>query len=194
MAGRQSRNSPTAAQLRRSTLEPCAQRRELAAELALDVQDQTEFDFSDYVRQVRGSVDRIYSLYFVEDVHYLTHHRYIPVSNGVIASIFHIRPFIALENGQISVIEKMRTKSNALDHLVDYVAEFDDIQSLMVLQAKAPATDTSRAVLDRLQMLSLDVEIAACQYSPVLAALIGTEATGCALIVKEDGYLDHDEN
>jgi DegV family protein with EDD domain len=167
-----------------------------AAELAgnSSAQDVMQFDFNDYVRLVRGAVDRIYSLYFVEDVHYLTHHRYIPVSHGVIASIFHMRPFIALENGHISVIEKMRTKSNALDHLVDYIAEFDDILELTILQSKTVSNDTSRVLIDRLQELPLDLDMTSCQYSPVLAALIGTEATGCALIVKENGNLNYDED
>ncbi len=150
--------------------------------------------FDEYVRRVRGAAERIYSLYFVEDVHYLTHHRYIPVSHGVIAALSHLKPLIALENGEISVIEKMKTRSSALDHMADYVMEFDDIEELIILQPKTSLTENSVALIERIHEEQPHLTIQTSQYSPVLAAFIGTDATGCALIVNESENMTDEEN
>lgn len=159
------------------------------AELAPD-----HISFEEYVRRVRGAAERIYSLYFVEDVHYLTHHGYIPVSHGVIAALSHLKPLIALENGEISVIEKLKSRSSALDHIADYVMEFDDIEELVILQPKALANDTSNALIERIHEEQPHLTIRTSQYSPVLASLIGTDAAGCALIVQESGDFHYEED
>jgi DegV family protein with EDD domain len=153
---------------------------------------KTEQTMDDLVRKVRGVVERIYSVYYVESIDYLLHNKLISVSHGILGAMLGIRPFLTIENGRLTPIEKVRTRMQAIERLVEFIIEFTDLKDVMILQNKPEQTDQTRMIQDRLAAEFQGRDFPYSVYNASLAALIGTDATGL-VILEEDVDEGHDD-
>ncbi|MEZ4667370.1 MAG: DegV family protein [Anaerolineae bacterium] len=146
----------------------------------------------DMVRELRGAIERIFSLYYVETVHALQHNQIMSPSHMVLSSLLGIKAFLGIENGHIQVVEKVRTRTQAVDRLVDFVMEFADLEDVVILQHKSYLSEQARMIQDRLSIDFPDQYFTHSMYGATLAALIGTDATGVVIMEKEMEDLEDD--
>lgn len=143
------------------------------------------------VRKVRGAVERIYAVFYVESVTLLLQNKLISSSQAVLSSMLGIKPFLAMENGNLTPMEKVRTRSQAVERLVEYVVEFTDIDDVLILQNRSHLADQTRMMQDRLAVEFGGRQFPYTQYGPSLAALIGADAMGVVVLESEmDGEDD----
>lgn len=154
------------------------------------VDRQTTLD--DMVRELRGAIERIFSLYYVESVHTLQQNNIMTASHTVLSSILGIKAFLGVEHGRVQVVEKVRTRTQAVDRLVDFVVEFADIEDVVILQHKTYLSEQARMIQDRLSVDFPNQYFAYAMYNASLAALIGTDATGVVILEKEMEEFDDD--
>jgi DegV family protein with EDD domain len=136
------------------------------------------------VRLVRGLVSQIYVVFFSESLAYLESGGRIGHAQALLGTILGIKPFLTLEEGEILPIEKVRTREQALEKLVEFVAEFDAIKQLAIVKGKANLTEETDQLIERLQGVFPGLEIPVISYGPVLASHIGPGTLG--IIVQED--------
>lgn len=141
------------------------------------------------VRSVRGAVDRIYSVYYLESVRFLSQNQILSASHALLGALLGIKPFLAMENGQLTPIEKVRTRAQAIDRLVEFVTEFGDIHDVVILQNRQHATEQTRLIQERLALEYPGMQFPHALYGPSLAALLGTEATGIVVLEHDTGEL-----
>jgi DegV family protein with EDD domain len=141
--------------------------------------------FEDIVRIVRGAIERVYALYYVETVQQLQHSRLMAPSHAVLSVMLGVKPFLSLENGQLNLVEKVKTRAQAVDRLVEFVTEFDSLEEAVILQHKTYTSEQTRSLQDRLATDFPGQHFAYTMYSASLAALIGTDATGIVVLEKE---------
>ncbi len=153
---------------------------------------RTEATFDDLVRLVRGVVDRVYSVYYIETIDFLLHNKLISPSHGILGAILGIKPFVAIENGQLTVIEKVRTRAQAVERLVEFVVEFTDITDILLLQSRGDMTEQTRLLQDRLAADYAGRTFPFEVYNASLAALIGTDATGVVILEEDMGRFEDD--
>ncbi len=144
------------------------------------IQQQSTFD--DMVRVVRGAVERIYSVYYVETVSYLLQNKIMSSSHTILGAMLGIKPFLGVEHGRLSVIEKVKTRAQAVDRLVEFVTEFADIEDVVLLQHKSYLSEQTRMIQDRLAVEFPGQYFPYSMYGPSLAALIGADATGIVVL------------
>jgi DegV family protein with EDD domain len=149
--------------------------------------------FDDMVKQVRGATDRLYSLYYVEGTEFLQHNKLMTPSHSVLSAMLNIKPFLSIEHGRVVVVEKVRTRAQAIDRLVEFVVEFSDIEDVAILQQKMYLSEQSRMIQDRLAIDFPGQYFPYTIYSPSLAALIGPDATGIVILEKELTDENHDD-
>lgn len=158
---------------------------EAAAQAAADGANLEEV-----VRLVRGMLGHIYIVFYVENLDYLRHSGLLSEAQSILGTMLNIKPFLTIEEGELISMEKVRTQAQAIDKLVEFVTEFSNFESLVILQNTPYPTDQTRALQERLAVEFPGQQVPAAMYGPSLAALIGLDGLG---IVVHEGEEDEEE-
>ena len=153
---------------------------------------QEQETVEDIIQAVRGAVDRIYSVYYVEQLDYLRINKIMKPSHSILSAQLSIKPFVSLEEGRLIVIEKVRTRSQAIERLVEFLIEFIELDDAVILQHKPGISEETRLLQDRLSVEFLGQHFPFVTYSGTMASYLGTTATGVAVLEKEVDDLDYD--
>ncbi len=137
------------------------------------------------VRILRGAVERIYSIYYVETTDFLMQNRVMPPAHTILGMMLNLKPVLTVEGGRLAPMEKIRTRIQAIERLVEFAAEFDAFEDAMIVQHKPGITEQSRMLVDRLAVDFPDRRFPSTLYGASLAALIGVDATGLVILENE---------
>jgi DegV family protein with EDD domain len=132
------------------------------------------------VRRVRGMLPHIYLIFAVERLDYLERGGRLGPAQALLGSMVKINPILLVEDGEIVPVEKVRTRTLALEKLTDFVAEFASIQQVVLLKSPLEGGDGAKlAELRELLSLALpDQPFETIEYDPVLACHLGPDAIG----------------
>jgi len=130
------------------------------------------------VRIVRGLVPQIYVVFFSDSLSYLERGGRIGRAQSLLGTILGIKPFLTLEEGEIEPIEKVRSREQALDKLLEFVIEFDSVKQLAIVKGDPEATEETDLIVERLRAEFPEIEIPILSYGPVLASHIGPDTMG----------------
>ncbi len=142
------------------------------------------------VRVVRGMITRLYAVFFIETLDWLARAERIGKAQSVLGSMLGIKPFLTLEDGDIVPMEKVRTRQQAVEKLVEFVVEFSNIEHLVVLHGGVPDSDDTRLLLERLATEFPGRQWPVQTYLPALATFLGPNAMGvvvCEGVDEADG-------
>jgi len=122
----------------------------------------------------------IYVVLFVERLDYLEHGRRIGPAQALLGTMLRIKPLLIVEDGDVLPLEKVRTRTMALEKLADFVAEFASVQEVVML--RNPLRDGSDELREQLQQrlspAKPKLQFPVIEYDPVLACHIGPDALG----------------
>jgi DegV family protein with EDD domain len=138
----------------------------------------------DIVRLVRGLIPQVYVVFFSENLDYLERGGRIGHAQALLGTMLGIKPFLTLEEGEILPMEKVRTRPEALEKLIEFVSEFDAIRRLAIVKGALSRSDEIESLLASLRELFPALDIPVINYGPVLASHIGPNTLG--MIVYED--------
>ncbi len=130
------------------------------------------------VRLVRGLIPHIYTVLFVDTMSHLEKSGIVGKAQAMLGTMMQIKPLLFMEEGEIIPMEKVKTVNKAIDKLVEFVSEFDDIEQAVVLQRHLEPTPESTQLLDRLSQLFPDIEFPIVPYNPLVASFVGHHAMG----------------
>jgi|FLYN01.1.fsa_nt_gi DegV family protein with EDD domain len=169
----------------------CAAQGMLVKVAAKAIQEHNTLD--DVVRMVRGAVERTYMIFYVETINYLLQNKIMSVSHSILGTMLSIKPFLSMEHGRIILVEKVRTRAQAIDRLLEFIVEFTDVEDMVILQHKPHMSEQTRMLQDRLAVEFPGQHFPFAMYSPTMAALIGADATGVVVLEKETEDVDDDD-
>jgi DegV family protein with EDD domain len=141
----------------------------------------------DIVRLVRGLINQIYVVFFSESLDYLERGGRIGEAQALLGTMLGIKPFLTLEEGDILPIEKVRTREEAIEKLVEFISEFDAIKELTIVRGLHCPPEEIQALLERLQVMFPALQVPVVNYGPVVAAHVGPRTLG-AIIYEEAEY------
>ncbi len=141
------------------------------------------------VRIVRGLVPRLYIEFFVESLDYLAHNKGFGKAQAVLGSMLGILPMLAIEDGDIVPMEKVRTRQQAVEQLMEFVSEFSNLEHLAVLQNTAELTDESRQMINQLALAFPGRQFPVEVYGPSLGTFLGPNSMG---VIVFEGMPDAD--
>lgn len=136
----------------------------------------------DVVRIARGIIPRLYSVLYVDTLDYIQRAGLIAKTQSILGDMLEIKPLLTIEDGQLMTMEKVRTHSQAVDRVMEFVTEFTAIERLCILQNTSHTTDRTRMLQDRLALEFSRTNHPIHLYEPLLAALIGPEGMGISLL------------
>lgn len=144
---------------------------------------QREEPFEEIIRTLRGMIDHVYVVFFVESLDYLEKGGRIGKAQALLGTMLNIKPMLILEEGEIEPLEKVRTRARAIEKLADFVAEFGHIESITIMHNQSP-NEELELLMERIETVRREkVKVDVAQYGPILAAHIGPDAVG--LVVYE---------
>ena len=138
---------------------------------------------NEILRQIRGLMRRIYIVLITDTLDYLEHSHLISPAQAILGTMLGVKPFLALEEGKIIPMEKVRSRERALDKLAEFASEFSNIEQMAILQSTPYPTDETKMLLERLALITPDRQFPIMLYGPLLASHIGPDAMG--LVVYE---------
>lgn len=144
------------------------------------------------IQSVRQAVNRIYSVYCIDNVSFLRANGFMHPSHAILSQHLEIKPFVSLEDGKIIVIEKVRTRSEIIERLVEFLVEFTELEDAVILQDRKQISEETRIMQDRLALEFPGQHFPFTMYSATMASVLGTAATGVAVLEKSDDTLDDD--
>jgi DegV family protein with EDD domain len=127
------------------------------------------------VRLLRGMIPHIYVVFLVETLGYLERGGR---AQAILGSMLGIKPLLIMEDGEIVPLEKVRTRSRAIDKLFEFVVEFPHIEQMAILQKSPVATEETLLLIERLEMVLPEMEFPIITYGPVLATHVGPNTMG----------------
>ena len=142
------------------------------------------------IQAVRGAVKRIYSVYCVGQTDWLRFNKIMTPSHAVLSSRLGIKPFVSLEEGKFIVIGKAQTRAQAVERLVEFLAEFTAFDDAVILQRGKTISDDTRLLQDRLALEFPGQHFPFTTPSAAMAAYLGTAVTGVAVLEKAAEGLD----
>jgi DegV family protein with EDD domain len=139
----------------------------------------------DIVRAVRGAVERIYSVYYVENMNYLAQNKLMDESHAILGTMLGMKPLLTIEEGHLTPMEKVRTRVQAIELMIGFAVEFDLLEDAVIMQHKPFMSEQTRMLQERLAVDFPGRHFPYGMYGPSLAALIGTDATGLVVLETE---------
>jgi DegV family protein with EDD domain len=140
------------------------------------------------VRLVRGMLPHIYLVFLVERLDFLERGGRVGVAQALLGTMLHIKPLLLMEGGDIIPLEKVRTRTMAIEKLADFVAEFATIQQVVILCS--PLENSRDELIGNLRQMLNEIlpnqDFPIVEYDPLLACHLGPEALG--VVVYEGMY------
>jgi len=134
-------------------------------------------------RLVRGVLPHLYTVLILERLDYLERWRRIGPTQALLGSMLHIKPLVIVEDGDVVPMEKVRTRSLAVEKVADFVAEFATVQRAVILRSPVGdgVNELQAALRERLGELMPRLRFPVIEYDPVLACHVGPDAFGVAV-------------
>lgn len=138
---------------------------------------------NEITRQIRGTLRRIYIVLITDTLDYLEHNHLINPTQAILGAMLGIKPFLAIEEGKIIPMEKVRSRERAIDKLAEFANEFSEVEQVAILQSTPYPTSETKMLQERLDVVMPEREFPILLYGPLLAAQIGPDGMG--LVVYE---------
>lgn len=138
---------------------------------------------SEITRQIRGTLRRIYIVLITDTLDYLEHNHLINPTQAILGAMLGIKPFLAIEEGKIIPMEKVRSRERAIDKLAEFANEFSEVEQIAILQSTLYPTSETKMLQERLDVVMPNREFPILLYGPLLASQIGPDGMG--LVVYE---------
>lgn len=139
-------------------------------------------DFDSLIRLTRNIIPRLYMVFFMNDLFYLEENQFLSRSQAILGNMLGIIPFLTLEEGRMIPMEKVRSRTRAIEKLIEFVLEFSTIEHLAILQESAHSTQESSSIVERLRPVYPDVSISTTSYGACLTAYLGLDSLGIVVL------------
>ena len=131
------------------------------------------------LREVAGQLERLHLLLFVDTMEYLQRGGRIGRAAAFLGGLLSVKPLITLRGGEVHPIERVRTRSRAIERLYLWAAEFPAVSDFSVLHISS--FDDAKALFDRIQRRFPDATGYVTSVGPVVGTHVGPGALGVAL-------------
>jgi DegV family protein with EDD domain len=140
----------------------------------------------DLARIVRKQTARVYSMFYTETLDYLQRSGLLSESHTTLGEMLGIKPLVTIEDGQLVATEKVRTRVQAVDKLIEFVGEFDPATDRLVIVhhsagPHASLGEPARTLQNRLTNELHWPTVPTVPYNPSLGTFLGPDATGVVI-------------
>jgi DegV family protein with EDD domain len=133
-------------------------------------------------RLVRGMINHIYSVFCLPDLSYLYRSGQIDPAQAIVGEMLGVIPFFTLENGRLVHSQKIRSPRHLVDIMYEFVAEFENLKYLALLQGITTYEQESRNLRDRISQNVGTTPLCEYSLSLALATILGPHGIGLVAV------------
>jgi len=157
--------------------------------LGLLVQAAADFAHRGYTgmeinRLIRGMINHIYSVFCLPDLSHLYRSGQLDPAQAIVGEMLGVIPFFTLENGSLVHTQKIRSPRHLVDIMYEFVAEFENLKYLGLIQGINTYEQESRNLRDRISQNVRSTPLCEHALSLALATILGPHSIG--LVVMEN--------
>ncbi len=129
-------------------------------------------------RLIRGMINHIYSVFCLPDLSHLYRSGQIDPAQAIVGEMLGVIPFFTLENGRLVHTQKIRSPRHLVDIMYEFVAEFENLKYLALLQGITAYEQESRNLRDRISQNVRTTPLCEHGLSLALATTLGPHSIG----------------
>ncbi len=137
---------------------------------------------SEITRLVRGLTRRIYAVFCLPDLSYLARAGQLDPAQAMVGEMLELLPLFNLENGRLVHTYKIRSPRHMVDIMFEFVAEFEHLRHLALVQGLPFFDQESRNLRDRIHQNIRTVPLSEHTLPLSLATLLGPRSIGLIAI------------
>jgi DegV family protein with EDD domain len=137
--------------------------------------------WTEVVNTTQRALAQTHVAFFVDSIEPLHRTGRVPRLSAQLDLLLPLKPLLRLDNGQVILFERTRTRYKALDALYTFVEDFPAIETLVLMHSTNP--HEVEALANRIStagILSRE-QIEIVQYGPAITSAIGPGAIGVAV-------------
>jgi len=132
---------------------------------------------------VRSAMQRVNTIVSFDTVKYLAKGGRIGKAQGMVGSLLSVKPILAVKEGEMHPVTRVRTVKAGMDYLYNYVASVPKIEALAVEHATTP--DQLEELVSRLDKLFPADKIVRANVSPVIGTYAGPHVLAVSVLAAE---------
>lgn len=133
-------------------------------------------NLDEVVRLVRGMIPRIYIAFFSDTLEFLERGGRIRKAQAILGGMLNIKPLLILEDGDLVALEKVRTRTKAVEKLVEFIVEFAHIERMVILHSTTP--EDVKLLIEQVNLALPNLDMKVELYGPALGTHLGPGALG----------------
>jgi DegV family protein with EDD domain len=134
---------------------------------------------------VNAKIPCSHSVFYFETLKYLAKGGRIGKAQGLLGSMLSIKPILAIKDGEMTPLTRVRSKAAGMDYMYNFVAGFPKIEELAVEDCTTP--EDADYLVERLSPLFPRERIYRATVSPVLGTYAGPGTLAVTVIEAEKG-------
>jgi DegV family protein with EDD domain len=143
---------------------------------------QSGATISEIVTTLEATVPRTYVFAMLDTLEYLRRSGRVSWPEFSLGTLLRIKPLLQVYKGHVQSLEKVRTQSRALEHLMQHVADLGPLRELALLHTANP--QGAKRLRDRAtELIPEPYSPVAVEVTPTIGAHVGPGALGFACIV-----------
>jgi fatty acid-binding protein DegV len=127
---------------------------------------------------VRGIIPRIYTVFCTQSLTYLYRSGHLDPAQAIIGEMLGVMPFFILENGRLVPIQKVRNPRHLVDILHEFIAEFENLKHIALVQGVPPFEQEVRNLKERLNGDYPSASYSEHTLGAALATILGPRSLG----------------
>lgn len=141
-------------------------------------------------REIRHTVQRllphVFAILCIRGMAYLERAGTLDPAQAAVGEMLGIMPIFVLEQGQLIPAQKIRHSRQLIDCFYEFVAEFDHILHLAIVQGVPSYPQEKKALRERIEAEFPGLAISEHIVPPSLAAILGPHTIGVWVLEQED--------
>ncbi len=134
--------------------------------------------------KIRKIIPHIYTLFCTPNLSYLNKSGFIDIGQSTAGEMMSLSPIFSLEDGKLNPLDKVKNIRNVIDYFLEFLDEFDDLESVYFIQPSPPAYIESKLIRQKVEETFPHTVYSEHTINPFLASLIGPRGYGIVISEK----------
>lgn len=143
---------------------------------------QTGATMDEIVATLQDTVNRVHVFAALDTLEYLRRSGRVSWPEFGLGTLLRIKPLVHVHEGQVHSLERVRTQSRALNHLMDHVGDLGPLRELALLHTANPE-GAERLRGQAAGLIPTNYDPVAVEVTPTIGAHVGPGALGFACVV-----------
>jgi DegV family protein with EDD domain len=137
---------------------------------------------AEITRLIRGLTRHVYAIFCLPDLSYLAHAGQLDPAQAVVGEMLGMLPLFIMENGSLVHTYKIRSPRHMVDIMFEFIAEFEHLRHVSILQGVPFFEQESRNLRERIHQNIRSIPFSEHTLPLSLATMLGPRAIGLMAI------------